>query len=158
MSIPLAYVLCEDNMELVDGDEISYGKRDFRVSQVDLTSDAKASQFPRIKPNHIYFIDDSRRFRAYSSQLVQDEIISYWCAEQLNKNVKEHDDVHGVEDWEKDPRCFPLRNFPTENTVDPSPNPLRTFSQQHHPATFTFLFNCSAHQCKSRDKTFPANA
>lgn len=37
-----------------------------------------------------------------------------WCAEQLNKNVKAHDDdmVRSfVENWEKDPRCFPLGNF-----------------------------------------------
>ncbi|ONI24556.1 hypothetical protein PRUPE_2G246800 [Prunus persica] len=37
-----------------------------------------------------------------------------WCAEQLNKNVKEHDNdkVRGVvEDWEMDPRVFPLGNF-----------------------------------------------
>ncbi|OIT03002.1 PREDICTED: uncharacterized acetyltransferase At3g50280-like [Nicotiana attenuata] len=37
-----------------------------------------------------------------------------WCAEQLNKNVKAHDNVmvrKFVEDWEKDPRCFPLGNF-----------------------------------------------
>ncbi|OIT02968.1 PREDICTED: uncharacterized acetyltransferase At3g50280-like [Nicotiana attenuata] len=38
----------------------------------------------------------------------------HWCAEQLNKNVKAHDNVmvrKFVEDWEKDPRCFPLGNF-----------------------------------------------
>ncbi|KAF3648324.1 putative eukaryotic translation initiation factor 3 subunit F-like [Capsicum annuum] len=38
----------------------------------------------------------------------------HWCAEQLNKNVKAHDDVmvrKFVEDWEKDPQCFPLGNF-----------------------------------------------
>lgn len=37
-----------------------------------------------------------------------------WCAEQLNKNVLSHDDVtvrRYVEDWERDPRCFPLGNF-----------------------------------------------
>ncbi|PKI46640.1 hypothetical protein CRG98_032982 [Punica granatum] len=37
-----------------------------------------------------------------------------WCAEQLNKNVLAHDDWkvrRGVEDWERDPRCFPLGNF-----------------------------------------------
>ncbi|KAF3629142.1 putative eukaryotic translation initiation factor 3 subunit F-like [Capsicum annuum] len=38
----------------------------------------------------------------------------HWCAEQLNNNVKAHDDAtvrKFVEDWEKDPRCFPLGNF-----------------------------------------------
>lgn len=37
-----------------------------------------------------------------------------WCAEQLNKNVLAHDDSkvrQVVEDWERDPRCFPLGNF-----------------------------------------------
>ncbi|XP_052188314.1 BAHD acyltransferase DCR [Diospyros lotus] len=37
-----------------------------------------------------------------------------WCAEQLNKNVLAHDDRmvrRFVEDWERDPRCFPLGNF-----------------------------------------------
>ncbi|KAK2377142.1 putative acetyltransferase [Trifolium repens] len=36
-----------------------------------------------------------------------------WCAEQLNKNVKAHDNLmvrKFVEDWEKNPRCFPLGN------------------------------------------------
>lgn len=36
-----------------------------------------------------------------------------WCAEQLNKNVKAHDDAmvrRFVEDWESNPRCFPLGN------------------------------------------------
>ncbi|KAL7184332.1 hypothetical protein ACSBR2_026475 [Camellia fascicularis] len=37
-----------------------------------------------------------------------------WCAEQLNKNVLAHDDGtvrRFVEDWEGNPRCFPLGNF-----------------------------------------------
>lgn len=36
-----------------------------------------------------------------------------WCAEQLNKNVKAHDNTmvrKFVEDWENNPRCFPLGN------------------------------------------------
>ncbi|TKY56837.1 acetyltransferase protein [Spatholobus suberectus] len=36
-----------------------------------------------------------------------------WCAEQLNKNVKAHDDAmvrRFVSDWERNPRCFPLGN------------------------------------------------
>lgn len=36
-----------------------------------------------------------------------------WCAEQLNKNVKAHDNNmvrRFVEDWESNPRCFPLGN------------------------------------------------
>ncbi|XVE52543.1 hypothetical protein DITRI_Ditri02bG0130200 [Diplodiscus trichospermus] len=37
-----------------------------------------------------------------------------WCAEQLNENVKAHDDEtvrRFIHNWEKDPRCFPLGNF-----------------------------------------------
>ncbi|KAI3470852.1 hypothetical protein Pfo_027515 [Paulownia fortunei] len=37
-----------------------------------------------------------------------------WCAAQLNKNVVAHGDAtvrKYVEDWERDPRCFPLGNF-----------------------------------------------
>ncbi|XP_047323061.1 uncharacterized acetyltransferase At3g50280-like [Impatiens glandulifera] len=37
-----------------------------------------------------------------------------WCAEQLNKNVLAHGDLtvrRCIEDWERDPRCFPLGNF-----------------------------------------------
>ncbi|KAK4798533.1 hypothetical protein SAY86_030859 [Trapa natans] len=37
-----------------------------------------------------------------------------WCAEQLNKNILAYDCwkvKQVVEDWEKDPRCFPLGNF-----------------------------------------------
>lgn len=37
-----------------------------------------------------------------------------WCAEQLNKNVVAHGNAtvrKTVEDWERDPRCFPLGNF-----------------------------------------------
>ncbi|KAJ7964026.1 HXXXD-type acyl-transferase family protein [Quillaja saponaria] len=37
-----------------------------------------------------------------------------WCAEQLNNNVKAHDDAtvrRFVGNWESNPRCFPLGNF-----------------------------------------------
>ncbi|RAL36936.1 hypothetical protein DM860_003858 [Cuscuta australis] len=37
-----------------------------------------------------------------------------WCAEQLNKNVRAHGDAtirKCVEEWERDPRTFPLGNF-----------------------------------------------
>ncbi|XP_022765038.1 uncharacterized acetyltransferase At3g50280-like [Durio zibethinus] len=37
-----------------------------------------------------------------------------WCAEQLNKSVKAHNDEtvrRFIHNWEKDPRCFPLGNF-----------------------------------------------
>ncbi|OAY38536.2 protein ENHANCED PSEUDOMONAS SUSCEPTIBILITY 1 [Manihot esculenta] len=37
-----------------------------------------------------------------------------WCAEQLNKNVMAHKDTmvrRFVENWEENPKCFPLGNF-----------------------------------------------
>ncbi|KAL5550062.1 hypothetical protein UlMin_000238 [Ulmus minor] len=37
-----------------------------------------------------------------------------WCADLLHKNVVAHDDAtvrRGVEDWEREPRLFPLGNF-----------------------------------------------
>ncbi|GAB4827551.1 hypothetical protein Ancab_034434 [Ancistrocladus abbreviatus] len=37
-----------------------------------------------------------------------------WSAELLNKNVRAHDNAtvrRFIEDWEKDPKCFPLGNF-----------------------------------------------
>ncbi|XAR71951.1 Shikimate O-hydroxycinnamoyltransferase [Bertholletia excelsa] len=37
-----------------------------------------------------------------------------WCADQLNKSVLAHNDAkvrRVVEDWERDPKCFPLGNF-----------------------------------------------
>ncbi|KAA8519003.1 hypothetical protein F0562_016223 [Nyssa sinensis] len=37
-----------------------------------------------------------------------------WCADQLHRNVVAHDDAtvrRGVEDWESNPRLFPLGNF-----------------------------------------------
>ncbi|XP_058089386.1 protein ENHANCED PSEUDOMONAS SUSCEPTIBILITY 1-like [Magnolia sinica] len=37
-----------------------------------------------------------------------------WCADLLNKNIAAHGDAkvrRGVEDWERDPKCFPLGNF-----------------------------------------------
>ncbi|KAF8396897.1 hypothetical protein HHK36_018532 [Tetracentron sinense] len=46
-----------------------------------------------------------------------DELLSRdlsWCAGLLHQNVVAHDDAtirRGVEDWEKNPRCFPLGNF-----------------------------------------------
>ncbi|XP_042482246.1 BAHD acyltransferase DCR-like [Macadamia integrifolia] len=45
------------------------------------------------------------------------EILSHdlrWCAALLHRNVVEFDDAtvrHRVEDWEKNPGCFPLGNF-----------------------------------------------
>ncbi|MCD7452862.1 hypothetical protein HAX54_018415 [Datura stramonium] len=84
MRIPLTYIPLEEGMtELEDGQERRYGTTSFRVFQVDLSADGKvkvtvtqelgdrafflganasisvqASQFPGIKPNHIYFTDD----------------------------------------------------------------------------------------------------
>ncbi|KAM3344924.1 putative acetyltransferase like [Capsicum galapagoense] len=66
------------------------------------------------KLNPLYFGNGIQSIPTYASA---GEVLSHdlhWCAEQLNKNVKAHDDVmvtKFVEDWEKDPRCFPLGNF-----------------------------------------------
>lgn len=70
----------------------------------------------RLQPklNPLYFGNAIQSIPIYATA---GEVLSndlYWCAEQLTKNVKAHDDVmvrKFVEDWEKDPRCFPLGNF-----------------------------------------------
>ncbi|XP_049403100.1 uncharacterized acetyltransferase At3g50280-like [Solanum stenotomum] len=70
----------------------------------------------RLQPklNPLYFGNAIQSIPTYVSA---GDVLSHdlhWCAEQLNKNVKAHDDVmvrKFVEDWEKDPRCFPLGNF-----------------------------------------------
>lgn len=70
----------------------------------------------RLQPklNPLYFGNAIQSIPTYVSA---GDVLSHdlhWCAEQLNKNVKAHDDVmvrKYVEDWEKDPRCFPLGNF-----------------------------------------------
>ncbi|CAN4107059.1 unnamed protein product [Withania somnifera] len=70
----------------------------------------------RLQPklNPLYFGNAIQSIPTYASA---GDVLSHdlhWCAEQLNKNVKAHDDVmvnKFVKDWEKDPRCFPLGNF-----------------------------------------------
>lgn len=70
----------------------------------------------RLQPklNPLYFGNAIQSIPTYVSA---GDVLSHdlrWCAEQLNKNVKAHDDVmvrKFVGDWEKDPRCFPLGNF-----------------------------------------------
>ncbi|XP_049403099.1 uncharacterized acetyltransferase At3g50280-like [Solanum stenotomum] len=70
----------------------------------------------RLQPklNPLYFGNAIQSIPTYVSA---GDVLSHdlhWCAEQLNINVKAHDDVmvrKFVEDWEKDPRCFPLGNF-----------------------------------------------
>ncbi|XP_070003301.1 uncharacterized acetyltransferase At3g50280-like [Nicotiana sylvestris] len=67
---------------------------------------------PKLDP--LYFGNAIQSIPTYTSA---GDVLSHdlrWCAEQLNKNVKAHDNVmvrKYVEDWEKDPRCFPLGNF-----------------------------------------------
>ncbi|XP_016479346.1 putative acetyltransferase At3g50280 [Nicotiana tabacum] len=67
---------------------------------------------PKLDP--LYFGNAIQSIPTYTSA---GDVLSHdlrWCAEQLNKNVKAHDNVmvrKFVEDWEKDPRCFPLGNF-----------------------------------------------
>ncbi|XP_057441827.1 uncharacterized acetyltransferase At3g50280-like [Lotus japonicus] len=66
---------------------------------------------PKLEP--YYFGNAIQSVPTYASA---GEVLSKdlrWCAEQLNKNVKAHDDSmvrRFVEDWEKNPRCFPLGN------------------------------------------------
>ncbi|MCD7452870.1 hypothetical protein HAX54_018425 [Datura stramonium] len=70
----------------------------------------------RLQPklNPLYFGNAIQSIPIYVSA---GDVLSHdlhWCAEQLNKNVKAHDDVmvrKFIEDWERDPRCFPLGNF-----------------------------------------------
>ncbi|KAK7300569.1 hypothetical protein RJT34_11416 [Clitoria ternatea] len=69
----------------------------------------------RIEPklNPYYFGNAIQSVPTYASA---GDVISKdlrWCAEQLNKNVKAHDDAmvrRFVDDWESNPRCFPLGN------------------------------------------------
>ncbi|XP_075082056.1 putative acetyltransferase At3g50280 [Nicotiana tabacum] len=67
---------------------------------------------PKLDP--LYFGNAIQSIPTYTSA---GDVLSHdlrWCAEQLNNNVKAHDNAmvrKYVEDWEKDPRCFPLGNF-----------------------------------------------
>ncbi|KAJ8535436.1 hypothetical protein K7X08_023156 [Anisodus acutangulus] len=71
---------------------------------------------PRLHPklHPLYFGNAIQSIPTYASA---GDILSHdlrWCAKQLNKNVKAHDNAmvrKYVEDWESDPRCFPLGNF-----------------------------------------------
>ncbi|KAJ9539918.1 hypothetical protein OSB04_026424 [Centaurea solstitialis] len=67
---------------------------------------------PKLEP--MYFGNAIQSIPTYATA---GDVLSHdlrWCAEQLNKNVLSHDDTmvrRAVENWEKDPRCFPLGNF-----------------------------------------------
>ncbi|XP_059289566.1 BAHD acyltransferase DCR-like [Lycium ferocissimum] len=67
---------------------------------------------PKLLP--LYFGNAIQSIPTYASA---GDVLSHdllWCAEQLNKNVKAHGNAmvrKYVEDWESDPRCFPLGNF-----------------------------------------------
>ncbi|XP_059317918.1 uncharacterized acetyltransferase At3g50280-like [Lycium ferocissimum] len=70
----------------------------------------------RLQPklNPLYFGNAIQSIPTYATagEVLYNDL--HWCAERLNENVKAHDDVmvrKFVEDWEKDPRCFPLGNF-----------------------------------------------
>uniref|UniRef100_A0A7N0TH12 BAHD acyltransferase n=1 Tax=Kalanchoe fedtschenkoi TaxID=63787 RepID=A0A7N0TH12_KALFE len=70
----------------------------------------------RLSPNldPLYFGNAIQSIPTYATA---DDVLSHdlrWCAEQLSKNVKAHDDCkvrQGVKDWEANPQCFPLGNF-----------------------------------------------
>ena len=67
---------------------------------------------PKLEP--LYFGNAIQSIPTYASA---GEVLSRdlrWCADQLNKNVKAHDDDmvrKFVGDWENSPKCFPLGNF-----------------------------------------------
>ncbi|RZC81545.1 hypothetical protein C5167_044129 [Papaver somniferum] len=67
---------------------------------------------PRIDP--LYF---GNAIQSFPTTVPIGELLSrdlWWNAEILNKNVRSHNHdavVHGVEEWEKNPCCFPLGNF-----------------------------------------------
>ncbi|XP_073125688.1 BAHD acyltransferase DCR [Henckelia pumila] len=67
---------------------------------------------PKLDP--LYFGNAIQSIPTYASA---GEILSHdlrWCAEQLNKTVAAHGNEtvrKMVEEWERDPRCFPLGNF-----------------------------------------------
>ncbi|KAL3650238.1 hypothetical protein CASFOL_006641 [Castilleja foliolosa] len=67
---------------------------------------------PRLEP--LYF---GNAIQSIPTQAAAGDVLGNdlrWCAEQLNKNVVAHGDAmvrRYVEDWERDPRCFPLGNF-----------------------------------------------
>nr|GMC94244.1 uncharacterized acetyltransferase At3g50280-like [Ipomoea batatas] len=70
----------------------------------------------RLEPklNPLYFGNAIQSIPTYATA---GDVLSHdlrWCAEQLNKNVKAHDDAtvkNYIGNWERDPRCFPLGNF-----------------------------------------------
>lgn len=69
----------------------------------------------RIEPNlETYYFGNA--IQSVPTHASAGEVLSRdlrWCAEQLNKNLRAHDDTmvrKFVEDWEKNPRCFPLGN------------------------------------------------
>ncbi|XP_050209390.1 uncharacterized acetyltransferase At3g50280-like [Mercurialis annua] len=70
----------------------------------------------RLNPNldPFYF---GNAIQSIPTQALAGDVLSRdlrWCAEQLNKNVKAHNDTtvrRFVHDWEENPRCFPLGNF-----------------------------------------------
>lgn len=70
----------------------------------------------RIEPRlvHFYFGNAIQSIATVASvgELLSQDLT--WGANLLHANVVRHDDAtvrRGVEDWERDPRCFPLGNF-----------------------------------------------
>ncbi|KAI8032054.1 putative acetyltransferase [Camellia lanceoleosa] len=67
---------------------------------------------PKLEPNYFGNAIQSAPTYAAAGDVTSKDL--RWCGEQLNKSVVAHDDVmvrRFVEDWERDPRCFPLGNF-----------------------------------------------
>ncbi|XP_071707614.1 uncharacterized acetyltransferase At3g50280-like [Rutidosis leptorrhynchoides] len=66
---------------------------------------------PKLDP--FYFGNAIQKIPTYATA---GDVLSHdlkWCAEQLNKNISAHDDTmirRFVNNWEMDPKCFPLGN------------------------------------------------
>ncbi|WCJ19792.1 HXXXD-type acyl-transferase family protein [Euphorbia peplus] len=67
---------------------------------------------PKLEP--LYFGNCIQSIPTYASAGDVTSRDLRWCAEQLNKNVVAHNDAtvrRCVNEWEENPRCFPLGNF-----------------------------------------------
>ncbi|XAR65905.1 Quinate O-hydroxycinnamoyltransferase [Bertholletia excelsa] len=67
---------------------------------------------PKLDPNYFGNAIQSIPTYATAGDVTSREL--RWCAKELNKRVVAHDHSavrRAVEDWERDPRCFPLGNF-----------------------------------------------
>ncbi|KAG9139057.1 hypothetical protein Leryth_024602 [Lithospermum erythrorhizon] len=67
---------------------------------------------PKLEPHYFGNAIQSIPTYAQAGEVLKKDL--RWCAEQLNKNVMAHDNKKVrsyIDNWEQDPRCFPLGNF-----------------------------------------------